>query len=411
MASQPTLPPLAPLPANVPPGLVVDLDMYNLAGIEEGYHEAWKRFQDSGVASIVWTPHNGGHWIATEGNLIRDIYRDYENFSSEVMFVPKAAGEQYDMIPVRMNPPEHTPFRAVLNKCLNLREIRSVEGSTREIAISLIEGFHSNGRCDFARDFANLFPVRVFLAMADLPVDDMPLLMRLASQMTRPEGATPEERGETVKEATARFFDYVTPYIEARTGRAGGDVISLMVNEPIGDRPISLPEAQRLISLVLLAGLDTTVNFLSFVMIHLARQPQLVSELTDDLSRIPRAAEELFRRFPVVSEARMVARTIECAGVNLAPGDMVLLPTPLYGLDERSNECPMKVDFSRKKPLHVTFGDGPHRCAGLHLARLEVIIMLQEWLQRIPKFRLAEGAKPKFYSGLIAAVENVPLEW
>jgi camphor 5-monooxygenase len=83
----------------------------------------------------------------------------------------------------------------------------------------------------------------------------------------------------------------------------------------------------------------------------------------------------------------------------------------LHGLDGAANDDPLRLNLSRSKISHSTFGDGPHRCAGMHLARLEVTVTLEEWLRSIPTFRLKEGAKPIYHSGIIAAVENVPLVW
>ena len=112
-----------------------------------------------------------------------------------------------------------------------------------------------------------------------------------------------------------------------------------------------------------------------------------------------------------VAEARMVAKDIDYRGISLKRGDMILIPTALHGLDERENEDPLAVDFHRRNIAHQTFGGGPHRCVGLHLARLEVMVTLQEWLKRIPAFRLGDEGRPVFHSGIIAAVENVPLHW
>src|SRR3546814_5817258 len=89
---------------------------------------------------------------------------------------------------------------------------------------------------------------------------------------------------------------------------------------------------------------------------------------------------------------------------------MILLPTVLHGLDATENACPMDVDWDRKGPKHTTFGGGPHRCVGMHLARMEATVTLQEWLKRIPDFRVADGANPVYRSGIIAAVENVPAD-
>jgi cytochrome P450 len=147
------------------------------------------------------------------------------------------------------------------------------------------------------------------------------------------------------------------------------------------------------------------------MMLHLARHPEIVADLRRDRVVLARSVEEMFRRFPVVAEARMVARDQEYRGVTLKHGDMILIPTALHGLDATQNDDPMKLDVQRKRPAHMTFGGGPHRCAGMHLARMEAMITLEEWLDRIPEFRLAPDANPSFRSGIIATVDDIRLEW
>jgi cytochrome P450 len=403
--------PRASKPAHVPNDLVVEIDMYALDGIEEGYHEAWKRIQRPGLPSLVWTPFTGGHWIATNGDAVRDIYSDPDRFSSEIIFLPKEAGEKYQMVPTRMDPPEHTPYRKVLDAGLGLPKMRKIEDGVRKVAAELIEVFVSKGECDFSSEYAGIFPVRVFMALADLPMEDVPLLSGFARQMTRPSGNTPEEMAADLDAGNKGFFAYVDPIIRARRGGNSDDLITTTVNGHVNGVPIDHDKAQGMIALLLLAGLDTVVNFLSFFMIHLARHPEIVAELRSDPLKLLRGAEELFRRFPVVSEARMVAADQEYRGVDLRRGDMILIPTALHGLDEAINPEPWKLDLDRRSLSHSTFGGGPHRCAGLHLARLEVTVTLQEWLKRIPQFSLLPGSQPIYYSGIVAAVENVHLVW
>ncbi|WP_176599452.1 MULTISPECIES: cytochrome P450 [Sphingobium] len=385
--------------------------MYALDGIEQGYHEAWKSIQKPRVPDLVWTPFTGGHWIATNGDTVRDVYSDPSRFSSEVIFLPKEAGEKYQMVPTRMDPPEHTPYRKALDKGLSLAQIRKVEDKVRAIAVELIEGFVAQGECDFAADYANVFPVKVFMALADLPMEDVPTLSRYARMMTRPEGHTPEEMATDLQAGNDGFFAYVEPIIHARRGSDREDLITIMVNAEINGAPISHDKALGLISLLLLGGLDTVVNFLSFMMIHLAKNPALVDELRQDSLALMRSAEEMFRRFPVVSEARMVAKDQEYKGLSLKRGDMILLPTALHGLDETLNPDPWRINLERRGISHSTFGGGPHRCAGLHLARMEVIVTLEEWLERIPSFGFKDGESPAYHSGIVAAVDNVPLVW
>lgn len=416
MNTETLIPPPAKLhaarPPHVTPAQVREIDIYALDGIEEGFHEAWKRVQTPDNPPLVWTPLTGGHWVATRGVVIDEVYRHPERFSSQVIWVPREAGEAYEMVPTKMDPPEHTPYRKAIDKGLNLAQIRKIEGDVRAVAIELIEGFADKGGCDFARDYAGVFPVKVFLALAGLPMDDAPMLNALAKEMTRPSGDTPEEQGRTLQVANRGFFDYVAPIIAARRGGTGTDLISMMVNSEIDGQPMPQDKMLGLVSLLLLGGLDTVVNLLSFMMIYLARHPETVAEMRSDPMKLQRGVEEMFRRFAVVSDARYVVEDMEFHGAWLKSGDLILLPTALHGLDDAQHADPMTVDLSRRNvAAHSTFAQGPHRCAGMHLARMEVIVTLQEWLARIPAFAMAEGAAPIYHSGIVAAVEDIPLVW
>jgi cytochrome P450 len=107
----------------------------------------------------------------------------------------------------------------------------------------------------------------------------------------------------------------------------------------------------------------------------------------------------------------MVVDDMEYYGTQLKRGELILLPTALHGLDDAEHADPMTLDVSRRNVTHSTFAQGPHRCAGMHLARMEVTVTLQEWLARIPRFALRDGAAPIYHAGIVAAVENVPLVW
>ena len=399
------------VPGNVPADRIVDFDVYAPAGIENGYHQAWKRLQAPGVPDLVWTAHNGGHWIATRGAMIAEFLNDPAHFSARVMMVSKAAGMEHKLIPMNMDPPEHAPYRQVLNKGLRLREVRNIETLIRDVAVGLIDGFAADGRVDFCAAYAQIFPIKVFLAFSGMPIADAPVLMGFAANMTRPEGDTPEAKAASLAAANAGFFDYIAPTVAARKAVPGDDWISKIIHSEVNGQPVTDYEINATITLVMLAGLDTVINFLPFCMEYLARHPEQVAQLRRNPRLVPRHAEELFRRFPLVAQARLVTQEIVRDGMTLRQGDMVLVPSTLHGIDDRQHDDPMTLDFSRRSMAHSTFGNGAHVCAGLHLARLEVAVTMLEWLARIPEFRLEPGFEMVAHSGVVATVESLNLEW
>jgi cytochrome P450 len=397
--------PRALRPAHVPAERVVDFDIYRPPGVETDFHASWQRLQAPGLADIVWTPHNGGHWIAVRGAVIRDIFANHDKFSSRVILVPKAVGELHNMIPTTVDPPLHQRYRTLLNDSLAPRAVGKLEAQIRATASSLIDAVAGEGHCDFTSAYAEIFPLRIFMSLVDLPNGDIPMLKHWADQTVRPDGSMPFEV------AKQNICDYLEPYIEARTGGEGVDLISRMINRPIEGRALSREEALNLTSQVMIAGLDTVVNFLGFAFMFMAKNRSHRERLAADRALIPAAVEELLRRFPIVTIAREVKHTLEYHGVRLAQGEMIVVPTPLVGTDERLNERPLEVDFDRPTAQHATFGHGRHMCPGAHLARLELRITIEEWLARIPEFEIAPGAQLRFSGGIVGVVAELPLVW
>src|SRR5690606_6129694 len=171
-----TNPALAPVPSHVREHLVFDFDMYNPPNLAQGAQLAWATLQGPNVPEIVWTQRNGGHWIASRAQLIREAYENPQIFSSQCPFIPREAGEAYDFIPTSMDPPEQRKWRAILNKVAGLPVVDDLETQIRDLSRSLIGELRLKGECNFTEAYAEPFPIRIFMLMADLPHKDIPHL-------------------------------------------------------------------------------------------------------------------------------------------------------------------------------------------------------------------------------------------
>jgi len=393
-------------PSHVAEDRVIDFDIYAPPGIARGYHEAWIALQARGIPPLVWTPRNEGHWIATRGAVISGIFADHERFSSRVIILPKSHGERHaGLIPTTVDPPAHREYRNLLNASLSPRAVASIEARIRAQIIELIEAIAPKGRCNFLEEYAGALPVRVFMELAGLPLEDAPRLKYLTDQTTRPNGDM------SFSDALDEISAYMARAVDARRGAEATDMLSRIVNSEIFGRPITRDEAINMTTQVLIAGLDTVVNFLGFAMLALAEDAKARLELAQDAARIPAAVDELFRRYPVVTVAREVVADMEFEGVKLKRGDMVALPTALHGLDANEHDAPLDFDMNRENRANSTFGGGVHRCPGAHLARAEVRLTIEEWLKRIPAFEVEPGAEIRFASGIVGVVEALPLRW
>jgi cytochrome P450 len=170
-------------------------------------------------------------------------------------------------------------------------------------------------------------------------------------------------------------------------------------------------EIVGMVSLILLGGMDTVVTAMSFTAHFLAKSPTHRRQLIEQSALIPKAVDELLRRFPVVNQGRIVRNDITYKNVAMKAGDMLIMPTPLANLDERRFPNPLDVDFNRSTALQSTFGNGPHRCPGSNLGRTELKVFLEEWLKQIPNFEVDPNGKVGMRSGINGTLYQLPLVW
>jgi len=394
-----------PRPDNVPEDRVVDFDVFAPPGGETDFFAAWDALR--GNHGLVWTPANGGHWIAASGLLTRQIWGDAETFSNEALAVTPGLGEVMRFIPLQQDAPEHKPFRAAIMKGFGNNHVMAMEPVVRAVTRDLIAGLKPQGHCEFMETFAEVVPIHVFLTLIGVPTEDRAKLRPLGQQLTRPDGSM------TVEQLRDAADDYLRPYIEERLAQPGPDLFSRILAVPIEGRPWTLDEAQRMCRNLLFGGLDTVVSMFGQIALHLARNPADQALLRERPELIPQAADELMRRYPMVSVTRNLTRDIEMDGVTLKKGDLVYANSSIHNLDPACFDEPLKVDFARDMaPVrHTTMGVGPHRCVGAGLARLEAILFLEEWLGAIPPFRVQEGTTPTYRAGNVGALTDLRLAW
>ncbi|AEG51164.1 Camphor 5-monooxygenase [Sphingobium chlorophenolicum L-1] len=398
---------LAPRPDHVPADLVRDFNIYDVPGAAEDVQAAYAAIQQANP-DIFWTPHNGGHWVATRGEDIMAMQRDYHHFSHKHIVLPPMPEGTQRQIPLEMDPPEHARYRRPLMQSLMPAVVGELESKVRDVAVEAIERVLPQGECEFIEDFAKILPIHVFLELVDLPLSDKHRLLPMAERSVRGRSA------EIRLQAQQEMGGYLLGEIRARRENPGQDLLSKLVNVNVGDGRISEMEAVSYATLVLFGGLDTVAGMIGFIARFLAMNPghrrQLVERL-DDEAFVKHAIEEMIRRHGLANTARVIAEDFEYGGVYFRAGDRILPANLWVGLDERINENPLVVDFDRDRPVHAAFGNGPHACPGAVLARREIRIFLQEWLSRIPDFHIKPDTKPVLATGMVNGVLRLDLCW
>ena len=390
------------VPAHVPSELVVDWDFLHAVAGDEDPFLTLKRLHDG--PDIFWTPHNKGHWVATRGDDIRKILSDHATFSSRVIFLP--AMDRPRIIPAEIDPPHHAAYRALISPFFYPNASASWAGEARDLAAALIDGFYAKGECEFIADFALQLPIVIFMKMCDLPLDHREMLLQWVGPIFRPTGEA------DIQEARAKFNAYLVDIIAARRAHPGNDLLSKTLAGTVEGRPLNDMEAMSITNSLVLGGLDTVASSMGWMALFLAQHPAHRRQLIDEPKLIPNAVEELLRRFSIPTIARIVAKDVAFKGVALKEGDPILMSACMHGMDERSFDNPLEVDFRHADARkHSVFSQGIHRCPGSTLALAEFKIFLEEWLKRIPDFAVKPGAKVRTGSGIVHSVLSLPLAW
>ena len=345
-------------------------------------------------------------WVMTRYADIHDALRDYELFSNECVQATDPVGA-HRWIPEELDPPEHGKYRQLLTPRFAPAAVDALEPRVREVCVGLIEQFANKGSCDFFLDFARLFPTTIFMEIMGLPVDRSGEFLQWAHNLMHEGASDPAQR----EEATMEIMGLLGQLVADRRSQPQDDLMSDLVTAEIDGQPIGDMELLEMCFLLYMAGLDTVAGELGAFFHHLATHQDDRRQIVDDPACIPDAVEELLRAYAIVTTGRLITRDVEWNGCPMKAGDRVLLPTASANRDDAAFENSTSVYLSRQANRHIAFGAGPHRCVGSHLARLELVVALEEWHRRIPNYSLDTSEPLKFHSGGVAGYEKLPLIW
>ncbi|MDN5913755.1 MAG: cytochrome P450 [Pseudonocardia sp.] len=384
--------------AEIRPELVVDFDIYDPAVTMPVDRMQEKAAALAEIGPIVWSTSHGGHWLVTAYEQVHEILRDPEGFSSHPNNLVDAG--QGKFLPIELDPPEHTSYRQALQPLFSPTRMRALEPRIREIVTELIGSFQHTGRIEFVEQFAHELPTQVFLALMGWPLADAALFTE-ATEIAlngRP-GDTQEQAAQSRTQAAYEMFGYFMKVIaERRAAMAAGeaaaeDVTNAIINTEITDsagvqRAMTDDELARMFFLLLIAGLHTTQGSLGWMMLHLSQNTAERDKLIEDPAAVPAAVEEILRFEAAIAMGRRATRDVTVGEVTVKEGDQLLLLLCAANRDEAEFEEPGALDVERTPNRHLSFGSGPHRCIGSHLARLMLKIAAEEIHQRIPDYRL-----------------------
>ena len=394
----------------IPPELVVDFDIHD----DDLTPKVYERYAElRRTCPVAWSDRHGGHWVVTRYADIHEVNRCPEIFSNNPVAIPPNLGQDQPLIPLEIDPPEHTSYRHILTPLFSPVRMNALEPKIRTLVNDLIDGFAARGECELIEEFARPLPTAVFLNLMGWPLEDAPQLVKWTYDIIEGKpGGTDEESNEIRTAAGLEVYTYFAELLDNAYENPGDDIISQLTRARFdGERELSQFEILNIVFIVMLGGLHTVTGTLGNSIIYLAEHPAQRDRLAADPALIPSAVEELLRWESIVAPARRVTAPVEVGGVQMEPGDRVLLALGSAGRDSEEFPAADEVILDRDPNRHLAFGSGPHRCLGSHLARVELKVALEELHRRLPDYQLAPEDPPVLKLHQVKGVDRLKLRF
>jgi cytochrome P450 len=393
-----------------------DADLF-LRGVP---HDTFARLRREAPVSWCEETEGPGFWSVVRYGDVQTVNREWESFSSaEGVSIPDwtdeaRAGSQ--MMMLHMDPTRHTRYRLLVNKGFTPRMINRLRESLVLRAKTIVDDVVERGECDFVVDIAAELPTQAIADIMGVPMEDRHRLRDWANHLTGSEDPEFHSSDDHTATARAEMWTYANDLADEKRRNPEDDIISVLVNAEIeweGEKhQLSEVEFDVFFMLLAVAGTETTRNVIGLGMEALFERPALWQQLVADPALLDTAVDEMIRWVtPVMYFRRTATRDRELGGQQISAGDKVAIWYSSANRDEDAFVDASTFDIRRSPNEHVTFGGGgPHYCLGANLARMEIRVMFDEIIRRIPDLRQT-GPAARLRSSQINGIKHLPVEF
>jgi hypothetical protein len=358
--------------------------------------------------ALATTERYGRAFMPVTMDAVAQVAHDTEHFSSIWVNVGRPDAPRSPAPPITSDPPDHHGHRRLLLPAFAPKQINQMEGLLRDFCRRLIADLDGHATADAAEQYAQHIPVHGICHLTGLPEDDADLFR---DWIYRNFQLAPRDNAVRLA-VTHEMSAYVDAILAARLEQPRDDLLTLIANAEIDGEQVDWKLKVGYVRLLIVAGIDTTWSAIGSGLWHFAQHPDQVARLVavdeDDLLW-QTASEEVLRYYAPVTMARKVIADTQVAGCPVHAGDQMLLTFPAANHDPAAFDCPEQFQIDREKNRHVAFGLGIHRCIGSNLARLELLVALQEWLRAFPYYRLDPSRPTTWANGQVRGPRNVPV--
>lgn len=370
--------------------------------------EIWDELREQ--CPIAHSERYGGVWLPTRHEDISAIAYDTENFTSRSVVVtesrPLMPAPQGIAPPISSDPPFHHGARRLILPPFSPKAVAALEPYTRAYCHELLDEVDGNDVVDGAIDYAQHIPVRVIAKMLGFPLDDAEQFRSFVHNVLEMVDLPPEDRLTNLMV----LGEYLREQVEDHIANPRDDLTTYLLQQKMDGQPLNEEHVGGTIALLLLAGIDTTWSAIGASLFHLATTPADRERLLADPDVMPFAIEELLRYYAPVTMARLVKQDVEFNGCPMREDEWVLLPFPAANRDPEFFDRADEVVIDREVNRHAAFGLGIHRCAGSNLARMELRVALEVWLERYPNFSVSDDAEVRWSGGQVRGPRVLPLQ-
>ena len=349
--------------------------------------DPWSKYEElRSTCPVGHTDAHGGFWVLSKYDDIVRVAKDDTTFSSVPTTVIPDSGV-YNLIPLQSDPPDLQRYRMALLPYFSTKALQKYAPRVRKFTSNCIDAFAERGQCELVTELANPVPSMTALEFIGFnPADWQDFAGPLHQHAFSADGS--EERAQALLDI-GKMDDRITAAIAERRDLPRDDAISDLLSYEKDGIKFTDDELHGLVKMLLFGGLDTTMAAASNALLYLSEHPELRQKLIDDPTLIPNAVDEFLRfEAPVHAFARNVTVDTEIGGQSIQAGEKVYMLWASANRDPDQFENPDDIDFNRQTNRHLTFGIGAHRCLGAQLARMELQIMFEEILRRIPDFKI-----------------------
>ena len=349
-------------------------------------------------------------WAAASYAAVKAASVDTEAFSSAQGIRPK-----FPQLPMMIDfdAPEHVRRRRLVSEGFTPKRVRAMEDNLRSVCDTLIDNVCEKGSCDFVKDIAAPLPIIVIGDMLGVAPADRDDLLRWSDDMLKAQGSPDPALMDGATTAFVEYTQYINPVFEDRRARgATDDLVGVLCHAEIDGDSLDDDSLIHETLLILIGGDETTRHVISGGVEELLTHPDQQAQLAADPALMPAAVEEMLRWVsPIKNMARTATRDVELEGATISAGQEIILLYPSANRDAAVFEKPDDFDIHRSPNPHMAFGFGAHFCLGNQLARLELKVMVDRLLARLPDLHLTveRDALPRREANFISGIEEMPV--